>query len=61
MYEVVNEDYPRLETYLCYECGFHTDSILMEQKRLYQQYQQLFMYSKGLLLSKNLIPKRSPT
>jgi hypothetical protein len=26
--------------------------ILMKQKRLYQEYQQLSMYSKGLLLPK---------
>jgi hypothetical protein len=46
MYYVINEDYPRLETYLCYECGFHADSILMGQTSVYQTYQELFIHTK---------------
>ncbi len=55
MYQVINEDYPRLEAYLCYECGFHADTILMKQKKLYQAYQQLFLHSKRIL-----VPKKVP-
>jgi hypothetical protein len=59
MYEVINENYPKLETYQCYECGFHADTILMQQRGLYQSYQSLFMHSKekGLVKLK-LLPKR---
>lgn len=46
MYQVKNLDYPRLETYLCYECGFHTNTTLMEQRSLYQAYQKLFFNLK---------------
>ena len=45
MYYVINEDYPRLETYLCYEYGFHADTILMGQISLYQTYQELFIHT----------------
>ena len=47
MYEVIDSEYPRLETYLCYECGFHADSILMEQNSLYKLFQRLFLHSKN--------------
>jgi hypothetical protein len=56
MYGVINEEYPSLDTYLCYGCGFHADCILMEQKDLYQQYQWLFSHSKGIL-----VPKKVPS
>jgi hypothetical protein len=59
MYEVLNEDYPNLETYLCYECGFHADTILMQQKALYQQYQWLFSHSNGALIPKKILPTRN--
>lgn len=52
MYQVVDKDYPRLDTYLCYECGFYADSILIEQKGLYQAFQRLFYNSKNLELLK---------
>jgi hypothetical protein len=58
MYEVVNEDYPRLETYLCYNCGFHADTVMMQQRSIYQAYQQLFLHSKGLLVPKRLPPTK---
>lgn len=59
MYEILNEDYPNLETYLCYECGFHADTILMKQKHLYQQYQWLFSHSRGVLIPKKFPPTRN--
>ena len=52
MYQVINEDYPRLETYLCFECGFHADKILIKQKGLYQAFQRLFHNSKNQELLK---------
>jgi len=52
MYEVINNDYPRLETYLCFECGFHADTILIRQKRLYQAFQKLFHRTKNKELLK---------
>ncbi|HEX7257600.1 MAG TPA: hypothetical protein VF242_06030 [Nitrososphaeraceae archaeon] len=57
MYEVVNEDYPKLETYLCYECGFHADTILMEQKSLYEAYQRLYFRFNDILKPKYLPPR----
>lgn len=54
MYQIVNEDYPKLETYFCYECGFHADTILMSQKNLYQNYQQLYMKYQDVLRPKRL-------
>ena len=60
MYGVINDDYPSLDVYLCYECGFHYDTILKEQKSLYQLYEQLFIHckEKGMDMSlKNLTPK----
>jgi hypothetical protein len=53
------EDYANLETYLCYECRFHADTILMQQKCLYQQYQSLFSHSKGVLVPKKVPPTRN--
>jgi hypothetical protein len=58
MYEVANEEYPRLEAYLCYRCGFHADTTLMENKNLYQAYQRLFMHSNGILVPKKLPPTK---
>jgi hypothetical protein len=46
MYNVIDEDYPRLESYLCYECGFHTNTVMIQQKGLYQAYQKLFIHTK---------------
>lgn len=46
MYNVIDEYYPSLETYLCYDCGFHTNTIIIEQKGLYQAYQKLFIHTK---------------
>jgi hypothetical protein len=65
MYEVVNNNYPSLETFLCYECGFNYNLTLFEQKSLFHQYQKLFIYSKekGITTSiRHLVPKNnSPT
>gem|GEM_PF-6144880 len=67
MYEVINESYPALETYLCYRCGFHADTILMEQHELYAAYQELFIHSNGWLVPEKLPPtkmqqpKRTPS
>jgi hypothetical protein len=62
MFQVINNDYPNLDTYLCYECGFHYDLILAKQKSLFQSYQQLFMYckDKGIDMSmKNFSPPKN--
>jgi hypothetical protein len=59
MYEVLDNDYPSLKTFLCYECGFNYDLTLVEQKSLFQQYQKLFIHTKekGIDLSlKNYSP-----
>jgi len=58
MYRIVDDDYQRLETYLCYECGFYADTILMSNKSLYQEYQKVFSYSGDILKLKKL-PKPS--
>lgn len=58
MYEVIDEEYPRLRTYLCYECGFHADTILMEQKSMYLHYQELFAHFKDVLKPKKLLPPK---
>lgn len=52
MYQVVDKNYPRLDTYLCYECGFHADTILIEQRGLYQAFQRLFHNSQNQELLK---------
>jgi hypothetical protein len=54
MYEIVNEDYPNLETYLCYECGFHADTFLMKERGLYQAYQKLYIHAIDVLKPKKL-------
>lgn len=54
MYQVINEQYPNLDTYFCYGCGFHADTILIEQKELYQQYQWLYFHTNGALIPKKL-------
>jgi hypothetical protein len=46
MYIVLDNDYPGLDTFLCYKCGFNYDLILAEQKSLFQQYQKLFIHTK---------------
>jgi len=58
MYQVENADYPSLDTYLCYECGFSANTTMMEQKSLYQAYQNLFMHSNGWLVPKKLPPTK---
>jgi hypothetical protein len=62
MYEVINNDYPKLDTFLCYECGFYYNTILKEQKGLYNQYEQLFIHckEKGIHMSlKNFSPPKN--
>jgi hypothetical protein len=54
MYEIVNEDHPNLETYLCYECGFHADTVLMKESGLYQAYQKLYIHAIDILKPKKL-------
>jgi hypothetical protein len=62
MYEVINDDYPTLEAYLCYECGFQTNTTLMNEKGLHQVYQNLFMHAKDILKPKRMPrPRHSPT
>jgi hypothetical protein len=56
MYRVINEEYPKLDTYLCYECGFHADTVLMKQKKLFQNYQWLFSHFKNVLVPKKIMP-----
>ena len=53
MISVINQDYPRLDTYLCFECGFHADTILMGQRSLYQGYQRLFPKFTEIMKLKN--------
>ena len=59
MYDVINEEYPHLEIYMCYECGFNADTVLMEQKTLYLEYQELFAHFKEVLKPRNLPPTRN--
>lgn len=47
MYQVINHEYPRLETYLCFKCGFYADVYLIQQNGLYEAFQRLFYYSKN--------------
>jgi hypothetical protein len=59
MHKVINHNSPKLDTNLCYECGFYTNTILREQKKLFQEYQKLFIRckEKGIDLSlKNFTP-----
>lgn len=54
MYEVIDDDYPNLESYLCYECGFQTNTVLMNEKGLYHEYQKLFVHAKVMLKPKKI-------
>ena len=61
MYKVIDEDYQRLDTYLCYECGFNYDIILASQKGLFQQFQKLFIHAKDKGINLSLKKYCSPT
>lgn len=43
LYEVVNDEYPKLDSYLCYAGGFQTNTVLMNEKGLYHEYQKLLV------------------
>jgi hypothetical protein len=58
MYKVIDPEYPKLDVYLCYICGFHADSILIDQKKMYQIYQQLYARNSDLLKPKKLFEPR---
>jgi len=49
MYPVEDADSPTLPTYLCYQCGFHPNTVLMEDKVLYLAYQEFFARFKDTL------------
>lgn len=59
IYPILNEQYPNLDTYFCYECGFHADTIFMEQKELYQEYQRLYFHTNGSLIPKKFLILKS--
>ncbi len=64
MYLVRDNDYPKLDIYLCYDCGFHYDTILKNQTTLYQEYERCFIHfkQKGIIMRlKNYTPIISPT
>ncbi len=64
MYKVRDDDYPKLDIYLCYNCGFYYDTILKHQKGLYQEYEKCFIHlkEKGIVMKlKNYTPIISPT
>jgi hypothetical protein len=54
MYEVVDDDYPNLEAFLCYRCGFQTNIVLMNEKGLYHEYQKLYLHATEILKPKKL-------
>ncbi len=49
MYPVENEDAPQLSTYLCYQCGFHPNTVLMGDAGLYSAYQAFYFRFKESL------------
>ncbi len=59
MYSVLDQDFPSLDVYLCYECGFSADKILMSNKAIFLTYQQMFAHTRGILATKKLMPLRS--
>jgi hypothetical protein len=64
IYLVRDNDYPKLDIYLCYDCGFYYDIILKNQKGLYQEYEKCFIHfkEKGIIMKlKNYAPITSPT
>jgi hypothetical protein len=49
MYPVEDADAPSVATYLCYRCGFHPNTVLMEDEALYLAYQAFYTRFKGVL------------
>ena len=63
MYLVRDNDYPKLDIYLCYDCGFYYVIILKNQKGLYREYEKCFIHfkEKGIIMKlKNYDPITSP-
>jgi hypothetical protein len=63
MYLVRDNDYPKLDIYLCYDCGFYYVIILKNQKGLYREYEKCFIHfkEKGIIMKlKNYAPITSP-
>jgi hypothetical protein len=42
MYPVADADFPELPTFLCQRCGFHPNTVLMEDARLYLAYARFY-------------------
>ena len=61
MYKVIDNDYPKLDVFLCYDCGFHYDIILKNQRGLYQEYEKLFIHCKEKGINNMLLKNFSPT
>lgn len=55
MHPVEDADAPRLSTYLCYGCGFHPNTTLMEDEALYVAYQNFYACFKETLKPKTFL------
>jgi hypothetical protein len=47
--EVIDSQYPKLTTYLCYTCGYSIDQTMFEDKALLTAYERLYSKFKNTL------------
>ena len=50
MYPIEDEDAPTLPTWACCRCGFHPNSVLMEDEGLYRAYQAFYFRFQPFLM-----------
>lgn len=52
MFPIEDEEVPHLPTFLCYDCGSHPNTVLMEDELLYLAYQGFYARFRDILKPK---------